>query len=135
VRGVTDSFWEKDRLGKLIDLRFEFVWKTANWFWRWVSHVLLSVDQTAFELARQPDPSPLVAYQPVCFNIGDIESRLPLRSDNSRRVIRDLPLARQNRLDVWLPSRLRLELNAGITSLSYPQGLVALPGRRAFALA
>src|SRR5712691_11895833 len=31
-------------------------------------------------LNRQPEPPAFVTYQPSCFNIGDIESRLPLRT-------------------------------------------------------
>lgn len=38
-------------------------------------------------LTRQPEPPALVPDQPSCFNIADIESRLPLRSSNRPRGV------------------------------------------------
>jgi hypothetical protein len=35
--------------------------------------------------ARQSHPSPLVSHQPDCFNIGEVESRLPLRESARTR--------------------------------------------------
>ena len=66
-----------------------------------------------------PDSKPcaLVTNELGCFNIGHIESRLPLRSSNRREDILRLPLPRQNRLHIgpksastWRCSRRASEL-------------------------
>ena len=42
---------------------------------------------------------------------GGFESRVPLRSGNRHGGVLPLPLSRQDRLHVWLPDRLRPELD------------------------
>ena len=62
-------------------------------------------------LARMPDPSALVSDQPMCFNIAAVESRLPLRCDNSWSSGFDQTAARQDRLHVGLPLRPNLVID------------------------
>jgi len=37
-------------------------------------------------LVRAPEPSALVLNKPTCFNIADIESRLPLTSESGDQL-------------------------------------------------